>query len=67
SGLPVAPVGNPGMDAIMAAAHPEDTPYFFFVSDAEGEFYYAVTFDEHIYNVRRAGLLGEITGIATEE
>ncbi len=67
SGLPVAPVGNPGMDAIMAAAHPEDTPYFFFVSDAEGEFYYAITFDEHIYNVRRAGLLGEITGIATEE
>jgi len=67
SGLPVGPVGNPGMDAIMATAHPEDTPYFFFVSDAEGNFYYAITFDEHIYNVRRAGLLGEITGIATED
>ncbi|MBP0963303.1 MAG: endolytic transglycosylase MltG [Oscillospiraceae bacterium] len=67
SGLPVGPVGNPGLDAILAAANPEDTPYFFFVSDAEANFYYAVTFDEHIYNVRRAGLLGEITGIATEE
>ena len=55
------------MDAIMATAHPEDTPYYFFVSDAEGNFYYAITFDEHIYNVRRAGLLGEITGIATED
>ncbi|MBR5559231.1 MAG: endolytic transglycosylase MltG [Oscillospiraceae bacterium] len=67
SGLPVGPVGNPGLNAIKAAANPEQTPYFFFVSDFEGNFYYAVTFDEHIYNVRRAGLLGEITGIATED
>lgn len=67
SGLPVGPVGNPGMEAILAAANPEDTPYYFFVSDAESNFYYAITFDEHIYNVRRAGLLGEITGIATED
>lgn len=66
-GLPVAPVGNPGMEAIMAAAHPEESPYFFFVSDKDSNFYYAVTFDEHIYNVRRAGLTGKVTGIATEE
>ncbi len=67
SGLPIGPVNNPGLEAIMAAAHPEDTPYYFFVSDAEGNFYYAVTFDEHVNNVYRAGLLGEVTGIATED
>ena len=67
SGLPAGPVNNPGLDAILAAAHPEDTPYYFFVTDAEGNFYYAETFDVHVQNVYKAGLLGPTHGVALEE
>lgn len=66
-GLPVAPVNNPGMEAILAAAHPEDTPYFFFVNDAEGNFYFAETFDQHVTNVYKAGLIGGAHGVAVED
>ena len=66
-GLPVGPVNNPGLNAILAVCYPEDTPYFFFVTDAEGQFYYAVTFDEHVKNVYKAGLLGDTHGVATTD
>ncbi len=41
TGLPVGPVCNPGIDAIKAALYPEDTDYYFFLTDATGKFYYA--------------------------
>jgi len=52
-GLPIGPVCNPGMDAIMAALHPERTQvaFFFFVTDVHGDFYYAVTYAQHQQNV----------------
>jgi UPF0755 protein len=48
-GLPPAPIGNPGLDSIEAAAHPADVPYIYFVvkpgtcgehvfTDSEAEF-----------------------------
>lgn len=50
TGLPVGPVCNPGIDAIKAALYPEDTDYYFFLTDANGKFYYAKTADQHYQN-----------------
>ena len=55
SGLPVGPICNPGMNAIKAALYPEDTNYYYFVTDKYGKFYYGSTQAEHEYNVAVAG------------
>lgn len=55
-GLPKGPICNPGIDAINAALYPEDTPYFFFVTDEDMNYYYAKTYDEHLENCKKAGL-----------
>jgi len=34
-GLPIGPIGNPGLDAIKATIHPNDTNYWFWYSDGE--------------------------------
>lgn len=49
-GLPVGAICNPGLDAIQAALNPEDTNYFYFLTDDAGKFYYATTLAEHEYN-----------------
>lgn len=49
-GLPVAPIGNPGLDAILSAIEPEDSPYLFYLSDKNGEIHYAVNFNGHKAN-----------------
>lgn len=57
SGLPVGPICNPGLKAINAALHPNDTNYVFFLTDESGEhFYYAATIAEHNANGEKAGL-----------
>lgn len=53
-GLPIAPICNPGMDAIEAAIHPADTNYYYFVSDDAGTYYFASTLSEHEANIRKA-------------
>ncbi len=53
-GLPVGPICNPGIDAIRAAIYPEDTNYYFFVSDDRGNYYYAATYEEHQANIATA-------------
>ncbi|MDR2654767.1 MAG: endolytic transglycosylase MltG [Oscillospiraceae bacterium] len=54
-GLPAGPVCNPSQEAIMAALYPSEDEsmknVYFFVTDINGNFYYASTFDEHMYNV----------------
>ena len=52
-GLPPTPIGNPGIEAIMAALEPTSTDYVFYITDAEGTFHYAVTYDEHLDNIDR--------------
>ena len=43
-GLPPGPLCSPGIDAIKAALYPtEDTPYYYFVTDSTGKFYYHKT------------------------
>ena len=55
-GLPKGPICNPGLDAINAALYPEDTPYFFFVTDKDNNYYYSVTYQEHLDNCKKAGI-----------
>lgn len=50
-GLPIAPICNPGIKAILAALEPADTNYYFFVTDKNGKFYYATTLAEHEQNI----------------
>ena len=55
-GLPAGAICNPGMDAIRAALYPDETDYYYFISDKEGEFHYARTLAEHEQNIIDAGL-----------
>lgn len=57
-GLPEGAITNPGLDAIKAALYPEDTNYFFFVTDEDWNYYYAETYDEHKKNCAAVGLVG---------
>ena len=50
-GLPPTPIGNPGLDAIMAVLEPTTTDYVYYITDSEGTFHYAKNFDEHRRNV----------------
>jgi len=47
-GLPAGPIANPGIDAVKAALEPEETPYWYYLSDREGNLYYSVTYEEHL-------------------
>ncbi len=52
-GLPPAPICNPGEAALLAAARPKNSDYFFYVmSPAQGKHRFAKTFEEHSRNVR---------------
>ena len=55
-GLPVGAICCPGMDAIMAALYPEDTDYFFFVTDKDMNYYYSSTYSEHLENCKICGI-----------
>jgi UPF0755 protein len=55
-GIPEGPICNPGMVAINAALYPEETDYFFFCNDEDGNIYYAVTYNEHIENCHKLGI-----------
>ncbi len=47
-GLPIAPISNPGIDAISAAMNPEKNPYWFYLADSKGVTHYSATHDEHV-------------------
>lgn len=57
-GLPVGPISCPGREALTAALYPAQSDYFFFVTDPQGNYYYAATADEHYANCAKAGLPG---------
>ena len=46
-GLPPAPISNPGIDAINAALHPQDSEYWFYLSSKDGTTIFSKTIDEH--------------------
>lgn len=53
-GLPPGPIGNPGAEAIEDAVTPIQTPYVYYVTDTEGNIYYATTYAEHLANKAKA-------------
>ena len=55
-GLPPGPICNPGAAAMDAALNPNDTDYYYFCHDAEGNAYYAKTAEQHQQNLVEAGL-----------
>ena len=65
AGLPPGPISNPTLKAIRAALYPEQTNYYFFVTDAEGKYYYSKYLEEHNYNVYIASKVGKTHGTAT--
>lgn len=54
--LPAGPICNPGKQWITAALYPADTDYLYFVNDANGNYYYASTYEEHVANCEAAGI-----------
>jgi UPF0755 protein len=51
SGLPPQPVCNPGQAAISAAANPQKSPYWYYLTDSRGVTHYAITLQEHNTNI----------------
>jgi UPF0755 protein len=43
AGLPPGPIGNPGLAAIQAAAHPAKVPYLYYVLEANGNGHHCFT------------------------
>lgn len=53
AGLPLGPIGNPGLSSLRAVADPEPNDYWFFLTDTEGNMHYARTLAEHNRNKSR--------------
>lgn len=51
-GLPPTPICNPGRDAIMAAAHPAQSDFLYFVAAGDGGHNFSTNLDEHNRNVK---------------
>jgi UPF0755 protein len=49
-GLPPGPIDNPGYESIEDALTPISTPYLYYLTDSEGNIYYAKTYQEHLAN-----------------
>jgi UPF0755 protein len=49
-GLPPTPICNPSISSIEAAYSPEDTDYWYYLHDNDGQVHYATTNDEHNAN-----------------
>lgn len=50
-GLPPGPIANPGLNSIKYALYPNETKYFYFVSDDSGRTLFATTEPEHLANI----------------
>lgn len=56
-GLPIAPIGNPGLSALIASVYPQKSDYVYFLSDPKtGETVFSRTLDEHNRNKDEKGL-----------
>lgn len=46
-GLPPGPICSPGLDSLLAAAHPEQNDYLYFVARGDGTHQFSATLREH--------------------
>jgi UPF0755 protein len=53
SGLPPAPICNPGLASIKAADAPEASDFWFYLHDGSGQIHYAASIEEHNANVKK--------------
>ena len=47
TGLPPAPIANPGLSAIRAALYPKKSPYLYYLSTPDGKTIFSKTREEH--------------------
>lgn len=51
NGLPPTPISNPGLQALKAVLEPTVSDYYYYITDTQGQFHYAKTFDQHKRNI----------------
>lgn len=61
-GLPAGPLSCPGRDAIKASLWPQESNYYFFLTDVTGKYYYAETYDGHLANLAAAKRVNDAQG-----
>jgi UPF0755 protein len=54
-GLPPGPISNPGLRAIQAATHPQESEYYYYLSAPSGKTIFSRTLEEH--NINKAKYL----------
>lgn len=52
-GRPPAPICNPGLAAISAVIHSEETEYLYYLHDSQGQIHPAKTYEEHKKNIEK--------------
>ena len=52
-GLPPAPISNPGLSSLEAAASPEGSLFWFYIHDSKGTIHYGKTIEEHNKNISK--------------
>jgi len=52
-GRPPAPICNPGLAAIKAVIHPEESEYLYYLHDSERQIHLAKTYEEHLENIEK--------------
>ncbi len=52
-GLPPTPIANPGLSSLKAAFSPEESDYWFYLHDGQGQIHYAKTLAEHQENIQK--------------
>jgi len=52
-GLPPRPIANPGINAIEAVLHPEETKCFYYLHGNDRQIHCAVTYEEHLENINK--------------
>jgi len=51
-GLPPTPICNPGLASLKAVIDPQETDFWFYLSDEKGKMHYAKTIEEHNENIK---------------
>jgi UPF0755 protein len=52
-GRPPSPICNPGLAAINAVIHSEDSDYLYYIHDNQGQIHLAKTYEEHLKNIAK--------------